>query len=212
MKRRITILLGECINSAAKRMNQFEKMQQLKRNIQNDFEELVRSYPFSSIVFFSDISKYVACIISVAASVELIKAVNGKEKDFTGDYSKKIYLFIPCDYKVFGCQVYGYGWIDLNCITNADKHFFVDTVDIGRGIIKKQFQKFLLTPFGYRMCVGVPESFSRLKNVLLESIKTADNLLTAYEMIMRGLRNSLAVHSYSHGNLGRKEYVDEKLM
>lgn len=188
-------------------MNQ---LRQIKKRIQNNYEELLRYYPFSSIVFFGNNSKYLACIVAVAAPVDLINAINGNEEDFTGEYSKTVFLFVPHDYEKTGCAVYGCGWIDIGIIPDEDKHFFVDSVTTGHGINRKTTYTFLQTPFGYRMCVGTPESFSFYKNVLLESLKTADNLLTAYEIMMRGLSSKLTIHSYSHGFFGRKEFLDER--
>lgn len=190
-------------------MNHTCQIQQIRRSIQSDFDELSRFYPFSSIVFFNVNSRYLACITAVAASVELINAINGREEDFTGNYSRTVFLFVPVDYKECGCHVYGCGWIDFDYIADKDKHFYLDSINIRRGKKVETIYKYLPTPFGYRMCVGVPESFSRLKNVLLECLKTADNLLTAYERIMRGISRTLAVSSYSHGNLGRREFIEE---
>lgn len=191
-------------------MNQFRYRQQVIRRIEDDYKELTCYYPFSSIVFFDNNAKYAACIKTVAASIELINAINGKEEDFTREYSKTIYVFVPWDYYTSGCQVYGCGWIDFSIVLNDDKHFYVDYVT---SVCNKRVeQTFLLTPFGYRMCVGTPESFVLLKNVVLENVKTADNMLVGYERMMRGICRRLNVRSYRHGNLGRKEFAQERIL
>ena len=64
--------------------------------------------------------------------------------------------------------------------------------------------------FGYKMCVGTPEAFSSMKNVLLEAVKTADNMLVAYERVQSGTSDRVILNAYSHGDIGRKEYQNDR--
>lgn len=64
--------------------------------------------------------RYAACVRTVAASIELINAINGRVEDFTGEYSKTVFIFIPWDYDKCGCQVYSCGWIDFKKVINED--------------------------------------------------------------------------------------------
>lgn len=185
----------------------FQKNRVIQK-IKDDYEELRLFYPFSSILFMEDSSVYVACITTVAVCSELIEALNGRKEDFTGEYSKTVYVFIPWDYKAKGCCVYGCKWIDFAAIPYEDKHFYADLVNSAYGERKEQYG-FLLTPFGYRMCVGTPESFSGMKNVVLENVKTAESMLIAYEQFMEGQNTKINLLSYRHGYLGRKDYLSE---
>ena len=62
----------------------------------------------------------------------------------------------------------------------------------------------------YQFCVGVPESFIYMKNVILENVRTADKMLVAYELFQTGQTNKLELLAYSHGDKGQKEYKNER--
>lgn len=113
------------------------------------------------------------------------------KEDFLGDYSKGLVVKVPLDYRSMGCEVYGASWIRVSELAKDDRHFHDDC---------------RLTELGYRLCVGVPESFPLMDNVLLECVRTADNMLVAYERVMRGEAERVELASYSHGLAGIKEY------
>ena len=158
-----------------------------------DFRGLQEQYPFSTITIPPTMEESMATIQVVAAHAELIKEHRARKEDFTGKYSKQLYIEVPFDYKITGCKVYGAGWLDLSKLRESDIHIN-DDCKLHEGI-------------GYELCVGVPRSFEAMDNVILESVKTADNLLVGYKNIMLGNMNRLMVNSYSHGDLGQLEYL-----
>ena len=58
----------------------------------------------------------------------------------------------------------------------------------------------------YLFCVGVPQSFIYLKNVILENVRTAESMMIAYESYQRGITNKVDLIAYSHGEEGKNEY------
>ena len=68
----------------------------------------------------------------------------------------------------------------------------------------------LPNPHGYLMCVGLTESFPLMKNVILENVKTAENMLIAYERVMTGVSSKLELIAYSHGDAGKKQFRRNK--
>ncbi len=63
---------------------------------------------------------------------------------------------------------------------------------------------------GFHMCVGVPASFPRMKNVLLENVRTADNMLVAYKNAMINDSDTIELKAYSHGDKGEEEFITDK--
>ena len=59
-------------------------------------------------------------------------------------------------------------------------------------------------------CVGVNESFQTLNNVILENVKTAENMLIAYEQVQKGITLRARLIGYAHGNKGEKEYERDR--
>lgn len=160
-----------------------------------DFTELKRIYPFS---YFSIVPSNLPerlSIIVVAADIKLIHCVNATEEDFLGDYSKKIFVEVPYDYKINGCKIFGAKWIDPKMIPDQQMHIYIDKPK---------------EPFGYEFCVGTPESFEYMSNVILENVKTAERMLIAYENFMTGNSDTINLLAYSHGNKGRLEFYNNK--
>lgn len=110
-----------------------------------------------------------------------------------------MYIVVPLDYKSNGCQVYGGKWIDTKSLDEKDNHFF-----------HGKDSRLLLTDHGLKFCVGTPESFHEMKNVILEAVKTADNMLVAYRKLQTGESSSLELKAYSHGDKGREEYMHDR--
>lgn len=164
------------------------------RSVLADYSGLKDEYPFSHLFIPPTSKPGFASISVIAVNNTIIKAVEGGPKDFLGEYSKLIYLEIPLDYQQRGCKVFGCGWVDCRRLRKEDLHFF-----------KSKGNK-----FGYQMCVGVPESFSSMKNVLLEVVKTADNMLVAYERVQRDPSKRLILNAYAHGDVGREAYQKDK--
>ena len=160
-------------------------------NVIADFEELKDYYPFCTLSIPPSTKPELATIKVVAANKVLIESTGALKTDFTEEYSRELFVIIPFDYRKTGCKVYGAMWIDIIKFEDKDIHFYEQSV---------------LPPYGYELCVGVPESFPLMKNVILENVKTAENMLIAYERVMSGESERLELIAYAHGNNGRKQY------
>lgn len=168
-------------------------VKQYYNNVFEDFRQVIDYYPFSKLFIHPTVQPMEIKIVSVAVAKDITEALNACPNDFLGEYSKLIEVIVPYNYKKNGCKVFGGAWIDLNRIDNKDMHFF-ERLNDGR----------------YKLCVGVPQSFEKMKNVLLESIRTTDNLLIAYEKIQSGLTNKLELIAYNHGKKGMKQYDKDR--
>lgn len=158
-----------------------------------DVKELKRYYPYVQMYFPPTVKPQLITLVVTAVGIDVINKAHALEKDYLGEYSKKLVLKIPFHYKAEGCEVYGGKWICEESIPQKHRHF--------NG--KDHFGNYLL-------CVGVPESFKYMKNVILENVKTADRLLVAYEGFQTKSRNSIKLIEYSHGKRGIDEYKKEK--
>lgn len=157
--------------------------------VKRDFNELKKIYPYSTM--FLPPTRRPKCIkIRVlAVHISIIEKSKAEETDFLGAYSKELYIEVPYDYQEKGCYVYGGKWFDEEKIHKADRHFYERETD------------------GTRLfCIGVNKSFKNLKNVILENVKTADNMLIAYEQVQKGITNRANLIGYSHGEKGEREY------
>ena len=164
------------------------------REVQDDFREMKKIYPFSNLCILPTVKPEIATARVIAANNRLIEVCNGKKSDFLGDYTRELLIIIPVGYREKGCDVYGGKWIDLRKLKDEDYHFHYQD--------GQPFQ----TRYGYRLCVGTPESFPLMRNVILESVRTAENMLIAYERIMIGESNHLEVIAYGHGDVGRVQF------
>ena len=163
-----------------------------------DYTELKTSYPFSYLLIPPTVKPSIASVKVIAVNKRIIDMVEGQPEDFTGEYSKEIHIELPINYWTIGCNVYGCKWIDKSKFRTKDIHLF----QMGT----KQIQG----KYGYQMCVGMPESFKSMNNVLLEAVKTADNILVAYERVQYGVSNQVILNAYSHGNAGKEEYRNDR--
>lgn len=167
-------------------------------NVLSDFKEMRKEYPFCYLTIPPTIKPSQAEIRVVAVNKGLIDIVDGVENDFLGEYSKELHMHIPLNYKDRGCIVYGAGWVKTEELTNEDIHFFHTD------------GKLIRTQYGLQICVGTPESFPMMKNVILENVKTAENMLVAYERVMVGISEKLEVIAYAHGEKGRIQFQQDK--
>ncbi len=168
------------------------------KRVKHDFIELREAYPFSILTILPTVEPSLASISVIAVCMSLVDAVLGQPEDFVGKYSKKLQIIVPHEYWTNGCLVYGGGWVDTTLFQNKDIHFFHDKNQLIR------------TEHGLHMCVGSPESFSKMKNVILESVRTAENMLIAYERAQSSGSKELYLKAYSHGVLGKVEYTNDK--
>ena len=151
-------------------------------------------YPFSSLIIRPTSTQELAEIQVIAANKKLIELVCGKKEDFVGDYSKELHIIVPINYQKEGCEVYGAKWFDKTKVKSKHIHMFQNNSE----------------KYGFQLCVGVPQSFSLMNNVILENVKTADNMLIAYERIMAGMSKQFDMIAYSHGEKGKKEFEKNK--
>lgn len=158
------------------------------KNAQEDIMELIQEYPFTKRVIIPSVIPEPIILNVVAVNNGLIHECNAQENDFKGEYSKELKIIIPYDYTRNGCKIYGASWIDLEKIPQKDHHF--NGKENGK----------------YLFCVGVPQSFIHLKNVILENVRTAESMMIAYESYQRGMTNKVDLIAYSHGEEGKNEY------
>jgi len=161
--------------------------------VYKDFFQMREKYPFSKILTPPTSERKEIQLDVVAVSEEMINDTCGKVDDFTGLYSKRIRIEVPFNYREVGCRVFGGEWINKNQIPEKDWHF--------NGI--DAFGNLLL-------CVGVPASFKEMNNVILECVKTVDNMLDAYKLYQQGKTARVELNAYSHGKRGEKEYEKEQ--
>jgi hypothetical protein len=166
-----------------------EEKKKYLEDVKKDFEQLKEEYPFSIISIAPTVEITPVVINIIAANRSLIDTMLASPEDFQGDYSRQLRIIVPFDYKEQGCHVFGGKWIDKNLVNSKDMHFH-EKMDNGL----------------YRFCVGIPESFPRLQNVILENIRTAENMLIAYEQLQKGLTKTIKLKAYSHGEKGKDEY------
>lgn len=158
-----------------------------------ELEELKREYPFVKIIFEPTVEPKPIRVQVTAVSSDIIRSTLATESDFLGPFSKALEVIIPFSYKTQGCEVYGGEWINLKDIEVKYQHF--------NG--KRDDGKWLF-------CVGVPDSFETLENVILENIRTADKMLVAYQLLITGKTNTLELKAYNHGKRGIDEYRKSK--
>lgn len=158
-----------------------------------DYNALKLHYPYAKLFIPPTTQPYEAKIVVIAVGKDLIDALHALPADFTNEYSKLIEVVVPYNYKRLGCEVYGGAWIDIDRLRTEDQHMLGQLPD-GR----------------LKLCVGVPASFGEMENVILECVRTADNYLVAYEKYLRGLSKNLELLSYSHGEMGKQQYVKDK--
>ncbi len=164
-------------------------------NIEMDYKELKIYYPFCNLLIPPTVKPEHATIRVVAANSGLIRQANAIETDFLGEYSRELLVEVPIDYRESGCKVFGANWVDISRLEQKDIHFYANS--------KKP-------PYGFELCVGIPESFPLMKNVILENIRTAENMLIAYERVMTGTSKKLELIAYVHGDRGREQYQNQQ--
>lgn len=163
------------------------------RDVKQDFEILRQEYPYSTMYMPPTVDPQIIIIRVIAVHSNIISISKAQEEDFLGEYSRELQLVIPFDYKEIGCRVYGGAWIQERQINKADRHFY-----------KKEAN-------GMReFCVGVRASFKTLDNVILENVKTVENMLIAYELVQKGVTPRAKLIGYAHGEKGERDYENDK--
>ena len=162
-------------------------------DVRKDFEELKVEYPYSTMYMPPTVEPYQIRLRVIAVHRDVILASKAEEEDFLEEYSKELQIVIPWNYKKLGCKVYGGAWLQEELIHEADRHFY--------GKRKNGTREF---------CVGVNESFQTFNNVILENVKTSENMLIAYEQVQKGITLRARLIGYAHGNKGEKEYERDR--
>lgn len=160
-----------------------------------DFQELKERYPFSTLYLPPTVDPQTVTIFTIAVDKEIVEMTNGRPDDFKGQYTKELFIEVPIDYNTKGCRVFGCPWFDKTRFQDKDIHIYHD-----------KNRKKIESNYGYQLCVGTPESFQNLGNVILEAVRTAEFILVAYERVQIGESNEVELNAYSHGEKGREEY------
>lgn len=172
-------------------MEKSDEWEKYRRQVENDFCEALEVYPYMKMIIAPTAEPSPIAISVIAVTKKLIEQCMGHPEDFCEDYTKEIFVELPYQYREEGCTIYGAKWLDKRKFSNKDLHFY-------------ELEK--STQYGYRMCVGTPDSFRLMKNVLLECVRTADAMLVAYERVQSGDDTSLYLIAYAHGNQGREQF------
>ena len=161
--------------------------------VKRDFGELKKEYPFSTIYLPPTRLPICVSLRVVAVNLKILQLSSGEEADFLGSYSRELKLEVPFDYMEVGCNIYGGKWIREEMIHEADRHFYGKEKDGTR-----------------LLCVGTRNSFRKLRNVILENVKTAENMLIAYELVQKGIKSKVELIGYAHGHKGEIEYEKDR--
>lgn len=157
--------------------------------VQSLFEKTKENYPYIKRIknqYFKSSLLEFSCIL---VNAKTLKYLCGVKSDFLGKYTKECIIIVPIDYKTNGCKVYCKKWKEILNIPNNRMHYEQEEIC---GFTK--------------LCVGVKGSFSCLLNPILESLKTAEHILNAYELYIKGCSNDIILIDYKHGEEGLKEY------
>ena len=160
--------------------------------VQRDIEEAKQYYPYIHVIMLPTVEPTVIKLRVTAVSSRVLSILHATEDDFLNDYSRELSIIVPYDYQTQGCEVWGGRWINRHSIPMEDQHFHENDGTL------------------LRFCVGVPSSFALMHNVILENIRTADNMLSAYEAYLTGKTTKIELIAYSHGEKGKVEYEQDK--
>ena len=174
-------------------MTEIESARVYVEDVFADIQQARKKYPFIEATLLPTVDPTPIQLRVVAVNKSLLEQTNATCEDFVGPYSKELEIIVPFDYKNAGCKVYGGKWIDTIMVKEEYQHFNGKRKD---GC--------------YLFCVGVPESFPQMENVILENIKTAEKILIAYELYQTGETKILELNAYSHGTKGINEYIEDK--
>ena len=173
-------------------MNRIENESAYVENAIHDIQQAKKTYPFIEMTLLPTVDITPIRLKVVAVNNAFLEKTHSKREDYIGSFSRELEIIIPFDYKQTGCKVYGGKWITSKLVKEEYQHFNGKRED---GC--------------YLFCVGVPESFAQMENVILENIKTAEKMLVAYELYQIGETPILELNAYSHGMKGINEYTKD---
>lgn len=171
-----------------------DKKKKFFHQIERDISEASHYYPWLTCqhVRSPSAKDMTAAVISViAVNKDIINQTECSKEDCISEYSHQIILYADENYQTNGCTVFGGQWIKPKLIPFEEQHWY-------KNMALKDGTKCL--------CIGIPQSFADQRNVILESIKTAENLLTYYQILQEGKTPPAKLIQYSHGDLGIYEY------
>ena len=174
-------------------MTEIENVNLYVKEVFKDIQEAKETYPFIKATLLPTVNPMPIQLKVIAVNISLLERTHAKCEDFVGAYSRELEIVVPFDYKQTGCEVYGGKWIDTKVLKEEYRHFYKKRKD---GC--------------YLFCVGVPESFPQMENVILENIRTAEKMLIAYELYQIGENRKFELNAYSHGRKGINEYIKDK--
>lgn len=174
-------------------MTEIESARVYVEDVFADIRQAREKFPFIETTLLPTVNPAPIQLKVVAVNKSLLERTHAKREDFIGTYSRELEIIVPFNYKKVGCKVYGGKWIDTKLVKEEYQHFNGKRKD---GC--------------YLFCVGVPESFPQMENVILENIRTAEKMLIAYELYQTGETSSLELNAYSHGTKGINEYAKDK--
>lgn len=170
-----------------------EDVSEYYRTAFQDIHQAKEIYPYIEVTVPPTVEPVPIHLRVIAVNVSFLESTHADREDFTGIFTRELDIIIPFDYKKNGCKVYGGKWIDTNLVSEEHRHFYSKRKD---GC--------------YLFCVGVPNSFPQMENVVLENIRTAERMLIAYQLYQTGKTKVLELNAYSHGNKGINEYIKDK--
>lgn len=162
-------------------------------DVSNDLIAVRDYYPFTQQIAYPLSNPGEIELNVIAVNKNILQHLNGKKEDFINEYSKELKVIIPFNYKTIGCKIFGGKWIDEAIIPSKERHFYSKLPD-----------------GNFELCIGVPQSFQNMKNPILEAIKTAENMMLAYEFVQKGISTKIDLYSFSHGGKGIEEFKKEK--
>lgn len=162
-------------------------------DVSNDLIAVRNYYPFTQTIAYPFSNPGEIELKVIAVNKNILQHLNGKQEDFSNNYSKELMVIIPYNYKTTGCKVFGGKWFDETIIPSKERHFYSKLPD-----------------GNYELCIGVPQSFKNMKNPILEAVKTAEKIMLAYEFFQKGISTKIDLYSFSHGGKGIDEFKKER--
>lgn len=160
--------------------------------VNEDMVEASIHYPWINEVYIPKVKPISKVYEVIVVNKEFIDNTLSIKDDFIYEYLKKVTVIVPTNYPNNHCLIYGGEWIDVKKMSYANRHFYPHKSGLNL------------------FCVGVPKSINDYSNIILENLRTVENMLNAYELYQKGEINTLELIAYSHGKEGEKEYERKK--
>ena len=163
-------------------------------NVEKDMFEVKQNYPFTSEVIFPfsnfQVTKVYEIYLVNKNLVEITLLSKKECKEKMG--YRKVVVIIPPHYKKEGCIVF------------IQKFFTKESIPYEHVHINGNFSDC------YEFCAGVPKSFKKLENVILENCRTTENYLTQIDSYLKKRSREIHMIEFRHGAEGEKEYGNQR--